>query len=789
MVLAFLLPAGALPARAAEEVVRTLDVTYDVRADGSIGVTHELDWVFGESGRHGIDFGIATAEVWEDDPRLEARYGVSNLTVSSPTGAPTQFEATETSEETTLRIGDPNQALEDLRETYVISYDLTGALRTFDGVPELHWDVTSPDYPPVENYTVTVQAPGDIPQARCLAGSEECQTEVNGSTATLTGSNLSGTLTAVAALPASVANAEPDLQERELSSPLALDHHMTTVIDDQGRAQMELRRTYALPENESSLRIELPTRRKIDWRTDRVYEVSMPEFTTADGQSLPVKAAPETHGSERDTVYTVDIPGGLGETEVIGRWQVSGAVHSSGETAEYAYPNPHQAFDTLHPVPHHFTWQAPAEVSAARCQSRLTDAGPCPEGDPQVEGDQVSWQTDESSSNEWMVLEVPADAVGGATALTERSSDTRGIVTIAAGVVGALIAAIGAGRLGLRLGRVRFGGKDLRYDGVPPGLMGSPEQVTTASAGSTPVRFEPPETSLHEAGFVLDRGYEPRHLAASLVAMAVAGTVRLGSKPLTIERLDGSRLANPLQQSLYRLAPTKSAKVSRSTMRKMGKQVEKRFTAASFDQELFQESPTKGGVNALWQTLVFLIPVAIGALTIWGWMQWDWPIWFIGVAVVLGFLFNSGRSAGEKVKNRPLGPRGSALRDQTLGFREFIRTADAHRLNFEADRDIYTRYLPWAVLFGETKRWTKVCTDLAATGQINLDTTFSRDTGSALAVASDLDRFTARVAASSQPISTSGGGGRSSSGGSGSSSGFSSSGGGSGGGGTSASSW
>ena len=86
------------------------------------------------------------------------------------------------------------------------------------------------------------------------------------------------------------------------------------------------------------------------------------------------------------------------------------------------------------------------------------------------------------------------------------------------------------------------------------------------------------------------------------------------------------------------------------------------------------------------------------------------------------------------IRPRPSASRtayGTAIYEQTEGFRQYIATAEAHQLDFEADRDIYTRYLPWAVLFGLTDRWTKFCRQLARQGVIDEpDVRFFLDGGS-----------------------------------------------------------
>src|SRR4029079_9828405 len=58
--------------------------------------------------------------------------------------------------------------------------------------------------------------------------------------------------------------------------------------------------------------------------------------------------------------------------------------------------------------------------------------------------------------------------------------------------------------------------------------------------------------------------------------------------------------------------------------------------------------------------------------------------------------------------------KGSAVLAQARGFREYVRTAEAEQLRFEEAADIFSRYLPYAVVFGETERWVRVFGPLAA---------------------------------------------------------------------------
>ncbi|HVF20601.1 MAG TPA: DUF2207 domain-containing protein, partial [Mycobacteriales bacterium] len=58
--------------------------------------------------------------------------------------------------------------------------------------------------------------------------------------------------------------------------------------------------------------------------------------------------------------------------------------------------------------------------------------------------------------------------------------------------------------------------------------------------------------------------------------------------------------------------------------------------------------------------------------------------------------------------------RGSAALAQTLGFRRYLATAETLQLRFEEDAGIFARYLPYAVVMGETKRWAKAFEGMGA---------------------------------------------------------------------------
>jgi uncharacterized membrane protein len=60
--------------------------------------------------------------------------------------------------------------------------------------------------------------------------------------------------------------------------------------------------------------------------------------------------------------------------------------------------------------------------------------------------------------------------------------------------------------------------------------------------------------------------------------------------------------------------------------------------------------------------------------------------------------------------------KGTALLAQANGFRTYLEKAEANQIRFEEGEDIFSRYLPYAIVFGVTERWAKVFAELAASG-------------------------------------------------------------------------
>lgn len=799
--LALLTVVPAPLAHAADETVKRLSVRYDVQPDGTIDVRYELDWDFGEKGRRGIQFDIVTRERWQNDTSLDAVYEVGDVAVESPTGAPATFQAMErgggSDGSLRIRVGDPDRTLDERRHTYVITYTLAGAMRTFDGAPELHLDVTGLGYPPIEEFDVTVTGPAPVERARCLVGSRECEAGVEGGEARLSGRGADGsTITAVASFPAgSVSNSEPILEERRVEWPSLVGHDAHYEVHADGSATATVDLTYLLPTDPGRahrLDATVPVRRPLSRTEDVVYTVS--DVTAVDAAGTPLETRLEeppryiAQMSRQDSRVLMQLQSTAHEATVRLTYRIDGAVSIDGDTARFVWP---LAVDHTYEVEAQtYSWSAPGPVSATavgRPDSEGFDRYADLDGAVAVDGAVASLEGADSVARQaWMRLEFPADSVTSGTQTIEPSLDHRAWQRAMATGVGGGTGLLGLGAIGFLLSRLRLV-RDQRYLGVPPGVRGNPADVGPSPAKvNIPVRFEEPEdTDVVLGGLLHDRKYKPAHLSALLISLAAKGAITLGL-PARAGQVDPNRAAKGFERNFFSAVPRDETALDNSRLLKMKQRVTNEQKEWLEHSGLFLPA---GEGQGLRRGLMALFGLGIPALV--------WAFYFLTdpASPVLpaphylahNFLLSALVTAGSLVafvlvwvSRRPaLSADGTVLHDQLVGLEQYIRTAEQHQLRYEESQDVFRRFLPWAVLLGLTERWAEACRTMAERGTIPpVDASFA---GGLYGVSGLVDGLNSSV----QSASASSGG----SGGSGGSSGFSSSGGGSGGGGTGASSW
>ena len=79
----------------------------------------------------------------------------------------------------------------------------------------------------------------------------------------------------------------------------------------------------------------------------------------------------------------------------------------------------------------------------------------------------------------------------------------------------------------------------------------------------------------------------------------------------------------------------------------------------------------------------------------------------LGLLVAGGIVFLLGQRMAAKTAS------GSAVLAQSLGFKQYLVTAEARQIRFEEAQDIFSRYLPYAIVYGVADRWAGTFSEVA----------------------------------------------------------------------------
>lgn len=282
-------------------------------------------------------------------------------------------------------------------------------------------------------------------------------------------------------------------------------------------------------------------------------------------------------------------------------------------------------------------------------------------------------------------------------------------------VIAALIVVVAAAAAFL----VRRLSADEVFDGVTPGLLptaGQPEVRRRRRRGEQPpiaVQFTPPkDLGPGLAGVAIDGRVDPVELSATMIDLAGRGWLSL--RPLTTQP-EAKPLDWEVQQAepapAEELSPTETLiyaalftdgplttlaafRTQRSAeLAEAAEALEAEASDRSWFRELRQEAAWGVNTGGLAAVLLGFLAVTVAN-----------QFW-IGAGLIAGgvvfFLATRGLP-------RPFSAEGSAARTQALGFREYLATAEAEQLRFEVGIDVFSRYLPYAMVFGVVDHWRSV---------------------------------------------------------------------------------
>lgn len=275
-------------------------------------------------------------------------------------------------------------------------------------------------------------------------------------------------------------------------------------------------------------------------------------------------------------------------------------------------------------------------------------------------------------------------------------------------------------RLAWRTGRDRRFSAG-RIDVVMGAPEGTPEQaVPLFESGGAPVEFAPPaDLRPGQIGTLMDEVANPLDVTATIVDLAVRKYLVIEEIPkegwfgkpdwkLTrLKAADDGLL--PYERRLLNGLFEGGDEVLLSELKTTFVQRLRKVQDALYDDAVrrgwFLGRPDK--VRQRW------IGVGVGLLAVGGVLEFAAVRWTtLGLlpipVIVFGLLVTL---AAHRMPRRT--PRGTGLVRRVQGFRTVIATAETHMARWAEQENVFTRYLPYAIVFGLTDKWAKAFAGLA----------------------------------------------------------------------------
>lgn len=321
-------------------------------------------------------------------------------------------------------------------------------------------------------------------------------------------------------------------------------------------------------------------------------------------------------------------------------------------------------------------------------------------------------------------VKIPAGQIANNTPIQVENADAQGARLAMLGFAGSLGAAALVPFAGWWY--VRRRSADYRWEGLAPGTF-PPQGVQAAEVPDrppleVPVAFAPPAMGVADAGLLIDGETQVRDTTAALVSLAVSGAIQLRSDSEQQVRLvDPSRAPDPTSALVLQALFPPGSELGRvvdlgtpGTLSDAHENVQRTVLARSTREGWFVRLPgvASGRGRGIGGLFFPVLVVGIVGITFLG------QVLLLAVPLLLSIVVTSW-VARSKLKRGQRSAYGRALTDQIEGFRTYIATAEAEQLRFEEGEDIFSRYLPWAIMFDLTERWTQVCQRLVALGRLS----------------------------------------------------------------------
>jgi uncharacterized protein (TIGR04222 family) len=369
------------------------------------------------------------------------------------------------------------------------------------------------------------------------------------------------------------------------------------------------------------------------------------------------------------------------------------------------------------------TVEAPAIVRAACARGGFGASNPCSGQEPRPGA--VTFTTADLRPGEGMTVavgfqrdtvDVPPPDLRPRWELGRAMSGHR--LTLPLVALTALLGLGGVGLLLFREGRDRVAQGGQTVDGLVEGQSRRP----LLSRRQAPVEYRPPEDLRPgQIGVLIDERVDPVDISATLVDLAVRGHLQIQenqerrflftSTDWTFKQTEAGSgpllgYERKLLDGLFRSGPQIAVSELKGTFATTYQEVQKQLYADAVRNGLFPSKPNQ--VRSRWLLLGLVgVVVTIGVLVLavrsTTFALAAVPLVVAAVALAVGHRWMPHRT-----------PKGSQLLSRTLGFREFIRTAEAGRMEFAEEENLFVAYLPYAVVFGAVDKWARAFATVGA---------------------------------------------------------------------------
>ncbi|MBV9411834.1 MAG: DUF2207 domain-containing protein [Acidimicrobiia bacterium] len=463
---------------------------------------------------------------------------------------------------------------------------------------------------------------------------------------------------------------------------------------------------------------EIPTRFHYNNRDDRLEPLSDVEVTGSAG--TPTQTRVSTN--EGTTEIRIGDPNRTitGVHSYTIAYRVRGTLNSFKDHDELYW----NAIGTEWAVPIQSaaaTVSAPAAIAAATCFAGPAGSQlPCDRA--AVDGSAANFAERLLGPNSGLtvVVGLPKGAVTvGPPILKERWSFARAFSVTGATAGGAV--ALGLALIGGIIFLVWRGGRDRRFVGSAVDVAfgsdsGKDEPVPVGSARDVPVEFEPPDKLRPgELGTLVDAAANPLDVTATIVDLAVRGYLRIEEIPkegwlgkadwnLAQTREPDDKLQpyeRTLLNGIFESGSRTEVKLSelRNTFASKLHEVEEELYNDAMKRGWFVRRPDK--VRAFWTVMGVLATFAgVTALVV---LVALTHVALLGIPLaVAGLLL---LAVAHWMPRRTA--KGYGVLQRTRGFKRFIDESEKERARFAERHNLFSEYLPYAIVFHATDKWAR----------------------------------------------------------------------------------